>query len=74
MGAVDYGLCHCGHLFRAEFCDVQLKVDERSVVLTGVPHGMCGRCGVRVLKPEALERIESVLRAGQASGRPVMRP
>jgi hypothetical protein len=74
MPSADYGRCSCGSPFRIELCDIELKVEQRNVTLTRVPHGRCTRCGVRVLKADALERIEGVLRGPKSQGAAVMRP
>jgi len=39
-----------------------MTVDEKLVVLTGVPQGACPNCGSRVYKAEVIERIESCMK------------
>lgn len=41
-----------------------MTVSGKIVVLTDVPQGACPLCGSRVYKPEVLERIESLMKAG----------
>ena len=57
-----YGKCPCSGRYENRSVEVRMTVDEKLVVLTGVPQGACPNCGSRVYKAEVIERIESCMK------------
>ena len=39
-----------------------MTVNERAIVLTDVPQGVCPSCGTRVYKAEELARVEATMK------------
>lgn len=62
---VDYGRCPCSGVYERKFVEVKMKVNEKVLVLTGVPQGACMMCGSRVYKADVLGRIEALMKGAK---------
>ncbi|MET0404291.1 MAG: YgiT-type zinc finger protein [Cystobacter sp.] len=60
----EYGNCPCSGLYEQRSIEVELVVDTKSVVLTGIPQGECPLCGSQVYKMQIMERIETLMASG----------
>ena len=60
----EYGNCWCMTPYQGRYLEVRLKVQEKIVVLSEVPQGVCDRCAFKVYKPEVLWRLETLVRGG----------
>ena len=61
---IEYGHCPCTGLYEHRSIEVELVVEEKAVVLTGIPQGECPLCGSQVYKMQIMERIEALMASG----------
>lgn len=59
---IDYGECWCENPLEGVLVEIRVKVKDRIVVLQEVPQGVCAECGIKVFKPDTLDRAESLFR------------
>jgi len=58
----------CGRgTVRQTYVTEQVELDGRTVIVKGVPVGLCPRCGKKYLDPHVIERVREL--AAEANGR-----
>ena len=67
---IAHGDCPCGGVYEQQHVTIRFEVEGKTVTLSQVLQGRCGRCGSRVYPAGTLELIETAYKGRRAATRP----